>query len=81
MDRAAPTPARALPEMVWTEEARELLDELLEAQPVLVRISSARRLRDQAESSARAAGAAAVEVAHLEGRTRQMTAAVLGTLA
>nr|WP_130480665.1 chlorophyllide a reductase subunit Z [Sphaerotilus mobilis] len=81
MDRAAPTPARALPELVWSDEARELLDELLEAQPVLVRISAARRLRDQAEANARAEGAAAVAVTHLEGRTREMAAAVLGTLA
>jgi 3,8-divinyl chlorophyllide a/chlorophyllide a reductase subunit Z len=81
MDRAAPTPARALPELVWSDEARALLDELLEAQPVLVRISAARRLRDQAEAAARAEGAAAVQVSHLEGRTRQMAAAVLGTLA
>jgi len=80
MDRVEATPARALPEIVWTQDAKELLDELLEAQPVLVRISAAKRLRDQAERVARAAGAAAVTVEHLEGRTRQIAAAALGAL-
>ncbi|TDP71751.1 chlorophyllide a reductase subunit Z [Roseateles toxinivorans] len=80
MDRVEATPARALPEIVWTQDAKELLDELLEAQPVLVRISAAKRLRDQAERVARAAGAAAVAVEHLEGRTRQIAAAALGAL-
>ncbi|PTT84991.1 chlorophyllide a reductase subunit Z [Pelomonas sp. HMWF004] len=80
MDRAPATPARALPELVWTAEAKELLDELLEAQPVLVRISAAKRLREQAEGAARAAGAAAVAAEHLEGRSRQVAAAALGAL-
>ncbi|MBT9455512.1 MAG: chlorophyllide a reductase subunit Z [Burkholderiaceae bacterium] len=80
MDKVEATPARALPEIVWTQDAKELLDELLEAQPVLVRISAAKRLRDQAERVARAAGAAAVTVEHLEGRTRQIAAAALGAL-
>ncbi len=81
MDRAPPTPARALPELVWTGEAKALLDELLEAQPVLVRISAAKRLREQAEAAARTAGAAAVCTEHLEGQSRQATAAALGALA
>jgi 3,8-divinyl chlorophyllide a/chlorophyllide a reductase subunit Z len=66
--------------MGWTQEAREVLDELLEAQPVLVRISAAKRLRDQAERTARAAGAASVAVEHLEGRARQLAAATLAGL-
>jgi hypothetical protein len=37
-------------------------------------------LRDQAEASARAQGSATVQLVHLEGRTRQMAAAVLDTL-
>jgi chlorophyllide a reductase subunit Z len=80
MDRVEPTPARALPEIVWTMEARELLDELLQAQPVLVRISAAKRLRDQAEARAREAGSAEVHPEHLEGQARQIVTAALGVL-
>ncbi|RTL45696.1 MAG: chlorophyllide a reductase subunit Z [Burkholderiales bacterium] len=81
MDRVDPTPARALAELPWSDEARALLDELLEAQPVLVRISSAKRLRDQAEATARARGAAAVDAQDLEGRARQLAAAAIGAAA
>jgi len=81
MDRVDATPARALPELVWSAAAKELLDELLEAQPVLVRISAAKRLREQAEGRARDAGSAAVTPEHLEGQARQIVAAALGALA
>ena len=81
MDRVDPTPARALAELPWSDEARALLDELLEAQPVLVRISSAKRLRDQAEATARARGAATVDTQDLEGRARQLAAAAIGAAA
>ncbi|MGE5714539.1 MAG: chlorophyllide a reductase subunit Z [Betaproteobacteria bacterium] len=65
MDRIDATPARvagradATP---WDEEAQLLLDQLLEKEPVLVRISAAKRLRDRAEAAARAAGEARVTV-------------------
>lgn len=81
LDRVDPTPARALAELPWSAEARALLDELLEAQPVLVRISAAKRLRDQAEAAARARGASSVAVEDLEGRTRQLAAAAIGAAA
>ncbi|MDG0855118.1 chlorophyllide a reductase subunit Z [Roseateles puraquae] len=81
LDRVDPTPARALAELPWSDEARALLDELLEAQPVLVRISAAKRLRDQAEAAARARGAATVAVQDLEGRARQLAAAAIGAVA
>ena len=81
MDRVDPTPARALAELPWSDEARALLDELLEAQPVLVRISAAKRLRDQAEATARARGAATVAAQDLEGRARQLAAAAIGAAA
>ncbi|MDZ7813510.1 MAG: chlorophyllide a reductase subunit Z [Ideonella sp.] len=80
MDRAPPTPARALPQLVWTDEAKALLDDLLDAQPVLVRISSARRLRDQAETAARAQGASAVQAEHLDGQARKLAARALEAL-
>ncbi|MGZ8455819.1 MAG: chlorophyllide a reductase subunit Z [Gemmatirosa sp.] len=65
MDRIEATPARhaALP---WDDGARTLLDELVEAEPFLVRISAAKRLRDRAERGARAAGAALVSRGHVQ---------------
>lgn len=80
LDRVDPTPARALAEMSWSCEAKALLDELLEAQPVLVRISAAKRLRDRAEAAARARGAAAVKVTDIEGHARQLAAAALDAM-
>ncbi len=65
MDRIDATPARAAGRVdatPWDEEAQVLLDELLEKEPVLVRISAAKRLRDRAEAAARAAGEARVTV-------------------
>ena len=56
LDKVEPTPARTHTELPWDEDARALLDRLIEAQPVLVRISAAKRLRDVAEQSARRAG-------------------------
>ncbi|MBI5128776.1 MAG: chlorophyllide a reductase subunit Z [Rhodopseudomonas palustris] len=56
LDRVDPTPARRHEELLWSDEAKALLDQVLEAHPVLVRISAAKRLRDAAENSARRAG-------------------------
>jgi chlorophyllide a reductase subunit Z len=65
LDRVDPTPARLHEELPWAEEARAVLDELLEAEPVLVRISAAKRLRDAAERTARQAGEASVTAARV----------------
>jgi chlorophyllide a reductase subunit Z len=40
----------------WEAEAQALLARLVQAEPVLVQISAAKRLRDRAESDARRAG-------------------------
>ena len=47
--------------MPWEPEAQDLLDALLEQQPVLVRISAAKRFRDQAERDARETGKSHVQ--------------------
>jgi chlorophyllide a reductase subunit Z len=65
MDRIDATPARAAARVQatpWDEAAQRLLDQLLDKEPVLVRISAAKRLRDRAESDARAAGEARITV-------------------
>jgi len=61
MDQVAPTPARLHTELGWTAEARAALEALVEAQPVIVRISAAKVTRDAAETRARARGASLVE--------------------
>jgi chlorophyllide a reductase subunit Z len=66
LDRIEPTPSRRHVELAWTEEAQSLLDAVLEAQPVLVRISAARRLRDAAERHARNAGSDQVDLSNVE---------------
>ena len=57
LDKVDPTPSRLHCELPWSDAARQALDELVSEEPVLVRISAAKRLRDAAESSARRTGA------------------------
>ena len=56
LDRVEATPSRLRRELAWDEDAQALLDEAVEAHPVLVRISAAKRIRDRAETLARKAG-------------------------
>ena len=56
LDKVEATPVRPHREIPWDDEAKRLLDEFVEATPVLVRISAAKRLRDTAEREARRAG-------------------------
>ncbi|MDE2620422.1 MAG: chlorophyllide a reductase subunit Z [Sphingomonadales bacterium] len=56
MDRVEATPARAHRELAWDEDAKARLDAVVAAQPVLIRISAAKRLRDAAERAARRVG-------------------------
>ena len=73
LDRVDPTPARLHEELPWAAEARAVLDELLDAEPVLVRISAAKQLRDAAERAARQAGETTVTAARVRavGGTRE----------
>lgn len=56
LDAVEATPTRDHRELAWDTNAKAKLDAVVEAQPVLVRISAAKRLRDAAERAARRAG-------------------------
>lgn len=56
MDKVEATPARRHVELAWDDDAKAALDAIVDKQPVLVRISAAKRLRDSAERAARLAG-------------------------
>ncbi|AUX70550.1 chlorophyllide a reductase subunit Z [Porphyrobacter sp. HT-58-2] len=56
MDKVDATPARTEAPLIWDKDAKARLDTLVEAQPVLIRISAAKRLRDAAERTARQRG-------------------------
>jgi chlorophyllide a reductase subunit Z len=58
MDKVDATPARLVraDRSSWDEDAQHLLDEYVETEPFLVRISAAKRLRDRVEQEARNAG-------------------------
>lgn len=67
LDQVEATPSRFHVELPWDADAQDALDALIEAQPVLVRISLAKRLRDAAERAAREAGETLVTRRRLEG--------------
>jgi chlorophyllide a reductase subunit Z len=66
LDQIDATPARLSASLPWTADAEAILDKLLEREPVLVRISAAKNLRDAAEKRARDSGATAVGTEHLD---------------
>ena len=76
MDRVDPTLARAAempaPALQWIPEAQLLLAEFVRSEPVLVQISAAKRLRDQAEAIARQAGESTITTEHVR-RARHVT--------
>ncbi|MEE4380590.1 MAG: chlorophyllide a reductase subunit Z [Pseudomonadales bacterium] len=65
MDKVDATPAKRHRELPWDEDARAALDDYLEAQPVLVRISEAKRMRDRAEEQAKREDDERVTLAHV----------------
>jgi chlorophyllide a reductase subunit Z len=67
LDKVDATPARLRQELPWDDDAKALLDDLVQAQPVLVRISAAKRLRELAERGAREAGETRVTAARVAG--------------
>ena len=75
MDDAAATPARLRSQLPWDEEAERLLSEMVEKEPVLTRISAAKRLRDRIEHAALAANEARVTAARVTAtETRERAA-------
>jgi 3,8-divinyl chlorophyllide a/chlorophyllide a reductase subunit Z len=67
LDTVDATPSRASRAPApWDPDAERLLQDLVEQEPVLVRISAAKRLRDRCERDARAAGETCVTRARLE---------------
>jgi chlorophyllide a reductase subunit Z len=71
MDKVDATPSRLHRELAWEDAARAMLDEIVEASPVLTRISAAKRLRDVAERETRRAGENLVNTARV-GREREL---------
>ena len=69
LDRVEATPARPHADQArrWEAEAQRLLADLVAAEPVLVQISAAKRLRDRAERDAQRAGEETVTVARVAG--------------
>jgi chlorophyllide a reductase subunit Z len=65
MDKIEPTHAKSAATLDWDNDASQALDEHLESEPYLIRISAAKRLRDAAEREARALGDAKVTEAHV----------------
>ena len=67
LDRVDATPSRIAEQgtIAWDDDAQALLRELVDAQPVLVQISAAKRLRDRAEREARKAGDERVSAARV----------------
>ena len=56
LDKVEATPSRLSAACPWDDDAQQLLDDHLETEPFLVRISAAKRLRDRVESTVRQAG-------------------------
>ncbi len=75
MDKVAATPSRLDGAVSWDPEASAALDQIVETFPVLTRISAAKRLRDAAESLARAGGSSRVGVDAVAAARTQVTAA------
>ena len=65
MDKVEATPTRLEEQIPWDDEAKAILDELVDGYPVLTRISAAKQLRDKAERQALEAGEGRVTAARM----------------
>lgn len=75
LDKVEATPARRDEGLVWDEAAKSMLDDLVDRQPVLVRISAAKRLHDKAERVARLARLDRVGASEVLAADLQLTGA------
>ena len=73
MDKVEATPSRVHRELRWDPDATAALDDLISSEPVLVRISAAKRLRDAAEREARRAGEESVSLERLSRTRAELT--------
>jgi len=71
LDQAEATPSRFHVELLWDAEAKKAFDKAIEDQPVLVRISAAKNLRDATERAARQAGEKIVTSARLHSARKE----------
>lgn len=72
LDMVDATPSRLHQELPWDADAMAMLDELVQAQPVLVRISAAKRLREAAERGAREAGERRITAERVAGTSSNL---------
>jgi chlorophyllide a reductase subunit Z len=72
MDKVEPTLARDRAQKPWQQQAQSALADLVGRQPVLVQISAAKRLRDQAERVARDLDLPEVTEAHVRSAGRSL---------
>jgi chlorophyllide a reductase subunit Z len=70
LDQVEQTPSRLHRELPWDDDAKRAFDDYIEAQPVLVRISAAKKLRDAIEAEVRAEDGSRVDVGRVKRFTR-----------
>ena len=74
MDKVEATQARGVapPNASWQDQAQQRLRDVVQSQPVLVQISAAKRLRDQAEQLSQAQGHNEVTQEHVNAASREL---------
>ena len=74
MDKVDATQARGVapPNASWQDQAQQRLRDVVQSQPVLVQISAAKRLRDQAEQLSQAQGQSEVTEDHVIAASREL---------
>ena len=74
MDKTEATQARGVapPNASWQDQAQQRLRDVVQNQPVLVQISAAKRLRDQAEQLSQSQGLSEVTEDHVIAASREL---------